>query len=59
MIWETIGGSITKMFEKHLANKGRLVIVGGISGYQDDHGFPIVQFENLPVIKTYLIINYI
>ena len=51
MIWETIGGSITKMFEKHLANKGRLVIVGGISGYQDDHGFPIVQFENLPVIN--------
>ena len=49
MIWETIGGETTKMLFKHLAIRGRLIIIGGIVGYLN-HGFPIVQFQNVPVI---------
>ena len=49
VIWETIGGQTTKMLEKHLAHKGRLIVVGGTSGYQSE-GFPTVQFNNISVI---------
>ncbi|CAG2109564.1 unnamed protein product [Medioppia subpectinata] len=46
VIWETIGGEVFKTLFKHLAPKGRLIIVGGISGYKGD-GFPDVQIPHL------------
>jgi len=33
VIWETIGGEVFQTCLKHLSRKGRLLIVGGISGY--------------------------
>ena len=47
VVWETIGGKVFETLFKHLAPKGRLVVVGGISGYKKD-GFPDVQIPNLP-----------
>ncbi|CAG2178094.1 unnamed protein product [Oppiella nova] len=47
IIWETIGGEIYQTLFKHLANKGRLVIFGCTSGYENV-GFPDVHIPNLP-----------
>jgi len=47
VIWETIGGKTLEMLVQHLSLKGRLVIIGGITGYKTV-GFPQVSFNNLP-----------
>jgi len=47
VIWETIGGQVYETLFKHLAPKGRMVIVGGITGYKTD-GMPDVTISNLP-----------
>ncbi len=47
MIWETIGGSVLETLFKHLSIGGRLIIVGGITGYKTV-GFPDVSIPNLP-----------
>lgn len=47
VIWETIGGKVFETLFQHLANRGRLVIIGGISGYKES-GFPDVQIPHLP-----------
>ncbi|CAM6031342.1 unnamed protein product, partial [Sphagnum compactum] len=36
VIWETIGGSVFETLFKHLATKGRIVIVGSISSYKSE-----------------------
>ncbi|KAI1278729.1 putative quinone oxidoreductase [Halotydeus destructor] len=50
VIWDTIGGEATEMFVNALAVKGRLVIVGAISGYKGEGtGFPLVNIPDLPL----------
>ncbi|RWS17063.1 uncharacterized protein B4U79_01281, partial [Dinothrombium tinctorium] len=39
VVWETIGGTTAEMLFKHLATRGRMIIVGGISGSKHD-GMP-------------------
>lgn len=46
VIWETIGGSVFETLFKHLATKGRIVIVGSISGYKSQTK-PEVSITNL------------
>ena len=45
MIWETLGGRVSQTLFRHLAVKGRFLIVGGIGGYKTsdypDISFPI------------------
>ncbi|RWS00348.1 quinone oxidoreductase-like protein, partial [Dinothrombium tinctorium] len=48
VIWETIGGSVAEMLFSHLADKGRMILIGGISGYKDE-GFPPFNVPDLPV----------
>lgn len=50
VIWETIGGQVFETCLKHLAKKGRLLVVGGISGYktEDEHGLLKVDLSDLP-----------
>ena len=33
VIWESIGGEVFKTLSKHLKVKGRLILIGSISGY--------------------------
>lgn len=47
VIWNSIGGETTNILFNHLATRGRLVIVGGISGYMTE-GMPNVIIDNLP-----------
>ena len=47
MIWETIGEDVAQTLFKHLAPKGRLVIVGAITGYKDEDFFSDVQIPYL------------
>ena len=62
VIWETIGGqTFVKLLKDHLAIKGRIVIVGGISGYQDDIGIPELTFGGLPahiLMKSQTIVGF-
>ncbi|GFT11088.1 prostaglandin reductase 3 [Nephila pilipes] len=50
VIWETIGGKIFEICMKNLAIKGRLLVVGGISGYKKEckEGFTKIDVSNLP-----------
>ncbi|XP_015930656.2 prostaglandin reductase 3 [Parasteatoda tepidariorum] len=36
VVWETIGGEVFQTCLKHLSIKGRMVVVGGISGYKTE-----------------------
>ncbi|GFY75845.1 prostaglandin reductase 3 [Trichonephila inaurata madagascariensis] len=49
-VWETIGGKVLEECLKHLAIKGRLLIVGGISGYKTENKevFAKLDLSNLP-----------
>ena len=47
VIWETIGGKTMEQLFNHLAIKGRLIVIGGITGYKDK-GWPGVSIDNLP-----------
>jgi len=47
VIWETIGGETFEKLIDHLAIHGRMVIVGGITGYKTV-GFPSIKIQNLP-----------
>jgi hypothetical protein len=48
VIWETVGGEMfEKLLQKHLATHGRMVIVGGITGYKSE-GIPGINTTNLP-----------
>jgi len=50
VIWETIGGEVFETCTKHLAVKGRLIVVGGISGYKEDkeEALPKLELSRLP-----------
>ncbi|KAF8792484.1 Prostaglandin reductase 3 like protein [Argiope bruennichi] len=50
VIWETIGGKVFTECLKHLAIRGRLLIVGGISGYKTENKEALtkVDLSNLP-----------
>uniref|UniRef100_A0A131Y149 15-oxoprostaglandin 13-reductase n=1 Tax=Ixodes ricinus TaxID=34613 RepID=A0A131Y149_IXORI len=49
VIWETIGGKTFEVLLNHLSIRGRLVVVGAISGYQDnDKAVPDVNLKDLP-----------
>ncbi|GFT91339.1 prostaglandin reductase 3 [Nephila pilipes] len=50
VIWETIGGRIFEECLKNLATRGRLLIVGGISGYKTENKeiFTKLDLSNLP-----------
>jgi hypothetical protein len=58
VMWDTIGGETTIILFNHLATMGRLVVVGGISGYATE-GMPNVIIDNLPsrVLLSSLSIN--
>jgi NADPH-dependent curcumin reductase CurA len=68
VIWETIGGKTLEMLVKHLAVKGRMAIIGGISGYQSvgSAAMPAVAFNDLPMqmaikslsLSGFLVTNY-
>ncbi|XP_015930669.1 prostaglandin reductase 3 [Parasteatoda tepidariorum] len=68
VIWETIGGKIFETCLKHLSKKGRLIVVGGITGYKNDssEGLPKVDLSNLPsqllfnssAIQGFLVLHY-
>lgn len=48
VIWETIGGEMfTKLLYNHLAVHGKMVIIGGITGYKTE-GFPGMNTDKLP-----------
>ncbi|GFS97673.1 prostaglandin reductase 3 [Nephila pilipes] len=49
-IWETIGGKVFEDCLKNLATKGRLLIVGGISGYKTEskEAFTKLDLATLP-----------
>lgn len=47
VIWETIGGETFTKLVDHLAVHGRIVVVGGITGYKES-GFPKVNLSDLP-----------
>lgn len=36
VIWETIGGEVFEVLADHLANRGRLVVIGAITGYKGE-----------------------
>ncbi|OTF72346.1 hypothetical protein BLA29_014417, partial [Euroglyphus maynei] len=36
VVWETIGGEIFKTLFKHLAIKGRMILIGSISNYSTE-----------------------
>ncbi|KAM7297097.1 prostaglandin reductase 3-like [Ixodes scapularis] len=49
VIWETIGGKTFEDLLDYLSDKGRLVVVGAISGYQGcDKAVPDVNLKDLP-----------
>jgi prostaglandin reductase 3 len=52
VIWETIGGKLFETLLKHIAVKGRLVIIGGTEGYKTI-GFPDVSI-GFPDIPSYI-----
>ncbi|KAH7643699.1 quinone oxidoreductase-like protein [Dermatophagoides farinae] len=49
VVWETIGGDVFSTLFKHLAIKGRMVLIGSITTYSGDqgHGFVDVSIPNL------------
>ena len=44
VIWETIGGKTTETLLDHLAENGRMIVIGGITGYIGE-GFPEAKFK--------------
>jgi len=46
VVYECIGGEIFQTCLDNLAVKGRLIIIGFISGYEDEKGYiPIIVFD--------------
>uniref|UniRef100_A0A131Y2H6 15-oxoprostaglandin 13-reductase n=1 Tax=Ixodes ricinus TaxID=34613 RepID=A0A131Y2H6_IXORI len=49
VIWETIGGKTFEVLLNHLSVRGRLVVVGSVTGYQStDKVVPYMNLEDLP-----------
>lgn len=49
MVYESVGGSVLETAVNSLATKGRLIVIGFISGYQSESGFPPFRGNTLPV----------
>ncbi|CAG2174611.1 unnamed protein product [Oppiella nova] len=56
VVWETIGGQVYKTLFKHLAESGRLIIVGGITGYKTE-GSNFITDPNIPNLPTTLLMK--
>ena len=57
VIWETIGGRIFDLLLKHLAIKGRLVVVGSISGYLTESLNHTLPKDLLIKVRFFIIIT--
>ena len=58
VIWETIGGKTFEMLFDHLALHGRMITLGGISGYLED-GFPEVRIDHMTLLlKSLTVIGF-
>ncbi|GBM56789.1 Prostaglandin reductase 3 [Araneus ventricosus] len=54
VIWETIGGQVFETCIKNIANRGRIVIVGGISSYKSEDSFmPKLDLSFLPELLLF------
>lgn len=49
VVYESVGGSVMETAVNNLATKGRLIVIGFISGYQSESGIPRFQGGTLPV----------
>ncbi|KAM3873647.1 prostaglandin reductase 3-like [Diretmus argenteus] len=49
VVYESVGGSVFDLAVNSLANKGRLIVIGFISGYQTASGIPSIKGGTLPV----------
>ncbi|CAN9514089.1 unnamed protein product [Ophioblennius macclurei] len=49
VIYESVGGGVLEVAVNSLANKGRLIVIGFISGYQSQSGIAPFRGETLPV----------
>ncbi|KAM9722867.1 LOW QUALITY PROTEIN: prostaglandin reductase 3-like [Menidia menidia] len=49
VVYESVGGRVLELAVNSLANKGRLIVIGFISGYQTPSGIPPFQGGTLPV----------
>ncbi|KAM9797888.1 prostaglandin reductase 3-like [Neosynchiropus ocellatus] len=49
VVYESVGGSVLELAVNCLALKGRLIVIGFISGYQSDSGIPAFNGGTLPV----------
>lgn len=53
VVWETVGGEMFETCLVNLANKGRLVIVGGISSYKKENEVsPEMDISYLPALVS-------
>lgn len=48
VVWESIGGEMFKTCLKHLAIRGRLIVIGYIRQYKDKEGYKPVDLSYLP-----------
>ncbi|XP_034384689.1 prostaglandin reductase 3-like [Cyclopterus lumpus] len=48
VVYESVGGSVLEVAVNSLANKGRLIVIGFISGYQTASGIPAFRGATLP-----------
>lgn len=49
LVYESVGGSVFEAAVNNLANKGRVIVIGFISGYRSASGIPRFRGETLPV----------
>lgn len=49
VVYESVGGSVMETAVNSLATKGRLIVIGFISGYQSESGIPPFKGRTLPV----------
>ncbi|XP_033957746.1 prostaglandin reductase 3-like [Pseudochaenichthys georgianus] len=49
VVYESVGGSVLELAVNSLATKGRLIVIGFISGYQTASGIPHFKGGTLPV----------
>ncbi|XP_053736406.1 prostaglandin reductase 3-like [Synchiropus splendidus] len=49
VVYESVGGSVLELAVNCLAQKGRLIVIGFISGYQSNSGIPVFNGGTLPV----------
>lgn len=49
VVYESVGGSVLELAVNCLAQKGRLIVIGFISGYQSASGIPAFKGATLPV----------